>query len=369
MAKSADAFRTISEVAEWLGVQTHVLRFWESKFTQVKPVKRAGGRRYYRPADMLLLGGIRKLLHDDGLTIKGVQKILREEGIAHVADLSPPLDDDTAAQLDADLVSKTDADVDAALKPTPIAESLDQAPEHSRPDAPFPTTAPTEQREDAAAALPSFMRGPEPSEDPEAEVTPPAPEVPTLTPEMGNFDAATEMSDAGTDDTPPGEFSPAQETYTPVSEDVPATPPEIPVATFAPEPAAPNEVQEPPTFDFGAPETPGSEEPLSEVAFETGPADQPSLDEPQSEPSSESAPMFTHTQSDAAPEPTAPPRPRIVDVPDDDGINAADFSPSLLTRATTLRQLTPEQADALRPLVAQLTALRDQMARARQDTR
>lgn len=93
MSKSPDAFRTISEVAEWLGVQAHVLRFWESKFTQVKPVKRAGGRRYYRPADMLLLGGIKKLLHDDGLTIKGVQKILREQGAAHVSDLSQSLED------------------------------------------------------------------------------------------------------------------------------------------------------------------------------------------------------------------------------------------------------------------------------------
>ncbi|WP_299298711.1 MerR family transcriptional regulator, partial [uncultured Tateyamaria sp.] len=112
MTKSADAFRTISEVAEWLGVQTHVLRFWESKFTQVKPVKRAGGRRYYRPADMLLLGGIRKLLHEDGLTIKGVQKILREEGMAHVADMSPALDEETDAQLDNDLVSRIADDVE-----------------------------------------------------------------------------------------------------------------------------------------------------------------------------------------------------------------------------------------------------------------
>jgi DNA-binding transcriptional MerR regulator len=88
MDKSPDAFRTISEVADWLGVQAHVLRFWESKFTHVKPVKRAGGRRYYRPADMSLLGGIKKLLHDDGLTIKGVQKILREQGVAHVSALS-----------------------------------------------------------------------------------------------------------------------------------------------------------------------------------------------------------------------------------------------------------------------------------------
>lgn len=96
MSKSADAFRTISEVADWLGVHAHVLRFWESKFTQIKPVKRAGGRRYYRPADMQLLGGIQKLLHDDGLTIKGVQKILREKGIAHVSDMSKELDEENA---------------------------------------------------------------------------------------------------------------------------------------------------------------------------------------------------------------------------------------------------------------------------------
>lgn len=91
MSKSPDAFRTISEVAEWLGVQAHVLRFWESKFTQVKPVKRAGGRRYYRPTDMLLLGGIKRLLHDDGMTIKGVQKLLREKGTAEVAAMSQPI--------------------------------------------------------------------------------------------------------------------------------------------------------------------------------------------------------------------------------------------------------------------------------------
>ncbi|WP_299789709.1 MerR family transcriptional regulator [uncultured Marivita sp.] len=87
MSKSADAFRTISEVAEWLDTPAHVLRFWESKFTQVKPVKRAGGRRYYRPADMRLLGGIKKLLHEDGMTIKGAQKVLREQGTKHVSSL------------------------------------------------------------------------------------------------------------------------------------------------------------------------------------------------------------------------------------------------------------------------------------------
>lgn len=98
MPKSPDAFRTISEVSEWLETPAHVLRFWESKFTQVKPVKRAGGRRYYRPGDMELLGGIKKLLHEDGMTIKGVQKVLREQGVRYVAGLSPAVDGDEPAE-------------------------------------------------------------------------------------------------------------------------------------------------------------------------------------------------------------------------------------------------------------------------------
>lgn len=85
--KSAEAFRTISEVAQDLDVPQHVLRFWESRFTQVRPVKRAGGRRYYRPEDIDLLKGIRALLYTDGLTIKGVQKVLKERGHRHVAEL------------------------------------------------------------------------------------------------------------------------------------------------------------------------------------------------------------------------------------------------------------------------------------------
>jgi DNA-binding transcriptional MerR regulator len=76
--KSADAFRTISEDADELEVPQHVLRFWESKFPQVKPLKRAGGRRYYRPDDVVLLRRIRNCLYDQGYTIKGVQKLLRE---------------------------------------------------------------------------------------------------------------------------------------------------------------------------------------------------------------------------------------------------------------------------------------------------
>ena len=91
MKKSPQAFRTISEVANWLDTQTHVLRFWESKFKQIKPIKRAG-RRYYRPQDMQVLGGIKALLHGQGLTIKHVQGLLAEQGISAVVSLSPDLD-------------------------------------------------------------------------------------------------------------------------------------------------------------------------------------------------------------------------------------------------------------------------------------
>ena len=79
--KSPDAFRTISEVADDLDLPQHVLRFWETRFSQIRPLKRGGGRRYYRPSDVDLLRGIRHLLYEEGYTIKGVQKILRENGV------------------------------------------------------------------------------------------------------------------------------------------------------------------------------------------------------------------------------------------------------------------------------------------------
>ena len=91
MSKSEKAFRNISEVSEWLATPTHVLRFWESKFSQIKPIKRAGGRRYYRPKDMLIIGGIKQLLHIEGHTIKGAKQVFREKGLNYVSGLSKPL--------------------------------------------------------------------------------------------------------------------------------------------------------------------------------------------------------------------------------------------------------------------------------------
>src|SRR5579872_6342024 len=104
--KSPDAFRTISEVAEEIDVPQHVLRFWESRFTQIRPMKRGGGRRYYRPEDIDLLRGVRHLLYGEGYTIRGVQRILREEGLAFVQSVwradaqAPPPDVEEADEND-----------------------------------------------------------------------------------------------------------------------------------------------------------------------------------------------------------------------------------------------------------------------------
>ncbi|WP_082224019.1 MerR family transcriptional regulator [Pseudorhodobacter wandonensis] len=161
MDKSPDAFRTISEVAELLDTPAHVLRFWESRFPQIKPVKRAGGRRYYRPADVDLLTGIRKLLHDQGLTIRGVQKVLREQGVRHVSGLS---DED----------GYDDAELDIAPEPEPeprVAEPIPLFPKKK----PAPSATPAEPvavsatSDDAAPELP-FAPEDEPQPDTLPEV-------------------------------------------------------------------------------------------------------------------------------------------------------------------------------------------------------
>lgn len=181
MGKAADAFRTISEVAEWLDVPAHVLRFWESKFTQIKPVKRAGGRRYYRPTDMALLGGIKVLLHDQGMTIKGAQKYLRENGIQQVSAMSPPLGDDSNGEesgiaLDVETTPARPAEVLAFARPreteeTPEPEianqsqkdsirTADQTPEEIPETPSFESAKPDAPA--SASQTPAQSAGPEP---------------------------------------------------------------------------------------------------------------------------------------------------------------------------------------------------------------
>lgn len=192
MSKSADAFRTISEVAEWLDTPAHVLRFWESKFTQVKPVKRAGGRRHYRPSDMRLLGGIKKLLHDDGMTIKGVQKILREQGIKHVSSLC-----------ELSLGDEIDTD-EVMLEDVPASEPIDTVVPFTKPEATSdaddtpevsdPQSASEAQTSQVEMAYEDALADP-PANEPElTETTTPAEETPEV--EIAVADTATETDES-----------------------------------------------------------------------------------------------------------------------------------------------------------------------------
>ncbi len=208
MEKSRDAFRTISEVAGWLDVPTHVLRFWESRFSQIKPVKRAGGRRYYRPSDMSLIGGIKTLLHDQGMTIRGVQKMLREQGIKHVSSFSPPLHPDDATEAHASddtVIEGTTVPLERQERPVSIpapaarathgAEQTEEKPETEGPnevsdDQPdmFPEAADQDQTD-----MPMFAHrrsdpevvdaaAPSPEAPPPAPTIPPTPQVPDRDP-------------------------------------------------------------------------------------------------------------------------------------------------------------------------------------------
>lgn len=129
MEKSADAFRTISEVADDLDLPQHVLRFWETRFPHIRPLKRAGGRRYYRPADVTLLRTIRQLLYDEGYTIKGVQRLLKEQGARSIraGAAATPLD-----LSGADLARMTsDGSAAAEARPEPGSDQGRSAPNHA----------------------------------------------------------------------------------------------------------------------------------------------------------------------------------------------------------------------------------------------
>ncbi|WP_372885327.1 MerR family transcriptional regulator [Shimia sp.] len=211
MGKSKDAYRTISEVADWLDTQAHVLRFWESKFSQVKPVKRAGGRRYYRPADMLLLGGIKRLLHDDGMTIKGVQKLLRENGVKHVSALSQPLDDGAEDIVDSPIVEAEKPNAGKALpeaKPE-LASVIEFAKPSGAPSAQASAPAPAAEEE-----------GRETAGDETAGDLPGADELPAFlqrisTSEDGSPQQASPEADPAAAEQQPPQPAPSQEATSP----------------------------------------------------------------------------------------------------------------------------------------------------------
>ena len=195
MSKSSQAFRTIREVADWLDVAAHVLRFWESKFPQIKPVKRAGGRRYYRPADMELVGGIKVLLHDRGMTIRGVQKMIREEGVAGIMALSPPVDLEDEEIVDG--VDAPEAEID--MMPEAEAEEAAGLPEETAEDAADDTADPAEAPEDPAAddVVAAPMDSPEAAPPQPVPAPPSAPKlslVPPFTPDRAPAECRQQAS-------------------------------------------------------------------------------------------------------------------------------------------------------------------------------
>lgn len=195
MDKSPEAFRTISEVAEALETPAHVLRFWESRFPQIRPVKRAGGRRYYRPSDVALLAGIKRLLHDEGMTIRGVQKILREQGIRHVAGLGGEETSPEELELGAALAGLAAEEPEADLKPEDAGDATAAALEAAL--APPP----------AAVVVPLYPAQPESADDDlisrmiAAERAAPAPEAATAPPAPAPVAAAPAA--ARVESTPP----------------------------------------------------------------------------------------------------------------------------------------------------------------------
>jgi DNA-binding transcriptional MerR regulator len=126
LEKDPDAFRTISEVADDLDVPQHVLRFWESRFRDIKPMKRGGGRRYYRPEDIHLLRGIRHLLYGEGYTIRGVQRILKEQGARFVQSVWQPGAPQLGHRAPEDDADGVLDDVDLASKPPPQPETVER---------------------------------------------------------------------------------------------------------------------------------------------------------------------------------------------------------------------------------------------------
>jgi DNA-binding transcriptional MerR regulator len=356
MPKSPDAFRTISEVAEWLGIQAHVLRFWESKFTQIKPIKRAGGRRYYRPADMLLLGGIKRMLHDDGLTIKGVQKVLREEGMNYVAAMSGPLDELAQAELgDAgtstiDMVPPAPEIGESVVLPFEAARPAAADNETSAPQTDEPTddsntadqsAAPTKtddgRKADSSIEVPSKSQTAEhgaSTPTPDTSKGEPVSDIKTAPQDLENEKVISE--------------SEPETTLDAASDITPRSPTSQPLETVS--------------TDTASSDTSDGTETEDQVPAETTPKEElPAfLRQPLTPPSSEQS---DNTPTDATPPQDAPrPKPRVVDVAIDFSEADMPASAGALSSALRKRKLSPEVARNMLPVLSRLAALRDSMS-------
>ena len=180
--KGPDAFRTISEVADDLGVPQHVLRFWETRFPQIKPIKRGGNRRYYRPNDVELLRGIKHLLYGEGYTIRGVQRILREQGHRRVAGYA---DGGAPAPEPDDHDRQDDAQADRSeprFEPTPEPFSAPEPPMVARRDLAGPLSGPEMWAPQRRVAPQSFIA---PEEPLQSDVAPPVDDEPVAAAKAG----------------------------------------------------------------------------------------------------------------------------------------------------------------------------------------
>ncbi|MBK1664759.1 MerR family transcriptional regulator [Rhodospirillum rubrum] len=189
--KSESAFRTISEVSADLGVPQHVLRFWETKFSQIRPMKRGGGRRYYRPEDVILLAAIRDLLYNDGYTIKGAQKLLRENGVKNVISQTLGVGSDTATATatatatgsagdEADTPALSEADEAFSGHDEPFGDDEDGEGEGDEDRSPYPDPVETDDdlMDDDEADLLGGVDDPAGEEADEAPSVPPLAQTP-----------------------------------------------------------------------------------------------------------------------------------------------------------------------------------------------
>ena len=401
MAKSPDAFRTISEVADWLGIQAHVLRFWESKFTQVKPIKRAGGRRYYRPNDMLLLGGIKQLLHEDGFTIKGVQKILREEGMSHVASLSPPLDELTLSQI---------KETDPAPKPVPPASgadtveaergvvlSFEPGTREDRKETPPEATDTIDNSPnmDATAASSAERETPAPEDPPLPvdQVEPTPPEPPRHVPEVSAGPSAAQPAELDPQPRDPAVLATPDEHGAPgrPADDAPHSDPQeaAPVASAehtdddGQSPDSPAQVAAPPdpaADQHAVPDDPTARPAAEDAVSDEAPATLPSFLRRPAEPdpkTDQQAPAavaptpapVADAASEPAPEaavaPQPAPKPGRIDIPAFVPESDIEAFPAVLNAVYRARSLTPARATQIAPLLKRLVAVRDSMAEGR----
>ncbi|MFP4451707.1 MAG: MerR family transcriptional regulator [Rhodosalinus sp.] len=326
MSHGSPVTGSISEVAEWLDTPAHVLRFWESKFPQVKPVKRAGGRRYYRPSDMALIGGIKRLLHDEGMTIKGVQKLLREQGVRHVASLSPPIED-TGETLEAGtggtvlpFEAKARRSVPQDAETIEAAAAADPPQRHEAPT----ETAGTPAEERAGDASAATTAGSDTSADAAEEHAPAPPE-----PETDREQSATERPEEAS---APAQYAGPTDAEKPEVESVPET---------APDSEAPEQAQ---ADLFFRPDPPAAQGVTLKPA-----GDLPSFLRggprvPQAAP-----PADTYY----------PPRPQPIriNLPPDPEDGALKAGPGPLARIARLRRLPPEAARAMRPHLSALAGI------------